>query len=134
MKRAARGQVAVEAAMAVTAFILLMFGVLDFGRAYWTWQTLATVAREGARWGIVHGADSGLSAKEAEAQGVSWVASQFGKSLPAKAKVDFSWPGGSNEPGNPVRVTIESDYKPTTPLLGKKKIPLRGVSEMRIIR
>lgn len=134
MRRATRGQVAVESALAVTAFMLLLFGILDFGRAFWTWQTLAVVAREGARWGIVHGSDSGVSKKDAESQGASWLQSEFGKTLPAKAKVTFSWPDGSNDPGDAVRVTIQSDYQPATPLLGKKKITLQGVSEMRIIR
>ena len=134
MRRGTRGQVVVESALAVTAFLVLLLGVLDFGRAFFTWQTLATVSREGARWGIVHGADSGLSKGDAEKQGEAWVKNQFGQNLPAKAKVTFSFPNGTHEPGNPVRVKVESDFEPATPLLGKKKVKLQGVSEMHIIR
>jgi Flp pilus assembly protein TadG len=127
------GQVVAEVALAVTAFLVLALAVLDFGRGLWTWQLLASVAREAARWAIVHGDDAGLTPSEAETQCASWVQSQFGGSLPADAKLTFDWPNGTNEPGDPVRVTVQSDFKPVTPLLGSTKVKLQGVSEMRVM-
>ena len=133
MRRPA-GQVVVESALAVTAFMLILFGILDFGRAFWTWQSLSTGAREAVRWAIVHGADAGLSKSETATQGEAWVLSQFGSTLPANVTVMFSWPDGSNEPGQAVRVSLKSDFAPATPLLGTNKIPLEGLSQMEIIR
>ena len=133
MRRSDGGQVVVESALAMAAFVMLVIGVLDFGRAFFAWQTLSVVAREGARWGMVHGSESGLSKDQAETQGAGWMQSQFGTSLPPQAKVKFTWPDGSNEPGNTVRVSVEADYTPVTPLLGTKKVKLEGVSQMEII-
>jgi hypothetical protein len=112
----------------------MMFGVLDFARAYWSWQALGNGAREGARWAIVHGSDAGLSKHDAETQLETYVAAQFGKGLPPGWKTKVTWPDHTNDPGNAVRVELESDFNAITPLLGLKKMKLSGISEMRIIR
>jgi Flp pilus assembly protein TadG len=133
-KRGAAGQVIVESAIAVTTFLVLMFGVLDFGRAFFTWQTLSTVAHEGARWAIVHGADSGMTMPAAATAGADYVIANFGKGLPKGTTVAITWPEDSNEAGMPVRVALNYQFTPATPLLGKQKLTLRGIAEMRIIR
>lgn len=53
-----RGQAMVEFAIIFPIFILLMVGMFDLGRVVWVNNTLATAAREGARYAIVHGAKS----------------------------------------------------------------------------
>jgi Flp pilus assembly protein TadG len=133
-RRGQAGQVIVESAIAITTFLLLMFGVLDFGRAFFAWQTLATVAHEGARWAIVHGADSGMTMSAAAAAGKDYIFDNFGKGLPTGTAVAITWPENSNEADKPVRVALDYQFTPATPLLGKTKLGLRGVAEMRIIR
>jgi hypothetical protein len=51
-----RGQAMVEFALVFPIFILLMVGMFDLGRVIWVNNTLATAAREAARYAIVHGA------------------------------------------------------------------------------
>lgn len=43
----------VEFALILPLFILLLFGILDFGRAIYGYNTINNAAREGARWAIV---------------------------------------------------------------------------------
>jgi Flp pilus assembly protein TadG len=55
--RGERGQALVEAAMITPVVLLIMVGIFEVGRAYQTWQVLTNAAREGARAGIVPGAN-----------------------------------------------------------------------------
>jgi hypothetical protein len=48
----------VEFALIFPIFILLLVGIFDLGRVIWVNDTLATAAREAARYAIVHGAKS----------------------------------------------------------------------------
>lgn len=53
-----RGQAMVEFALIFPIFILLLVGMFDLGRVVWVNNTLATAAREAARYAIVHGENS----------------------------------------------------------------------------
>lgn len=48
-----RGQSMVEFALILPLLILLLFGILDLGRAVYAYSTINNAAREGARWAIV---------------------------------------------------------------------------------
>ena len=53
--RGERGQALAEFAMILPVFFLLLFSLVDFGRAFYTWLVLTNAAREGARVGAVQG-------------------------------------------------------------------------------
>ena len=44
------GAVAVEFALVVPVFLMMVFGIVDLGRAYYTLNYLVSAAREGARY------------------------------------------------------------------------------------
>lgn len=51
-----------EAALALVVFLLLLFGVMDFGRALYAYHFVSSVARDGSRWASVRGSKcTGLS-------------------------------------------------------------------------
>ena len=52
------GQAMVEFALVAPIFFLLLFSIIDFGRAVYYIQALNNAAREGARYAIVHGGNS----------------------------------------------------------------------------
>jgi Flp pilus assembly protein TadG len=52
------GQAMVEFALVAPMFLLLLFSIIDFGRAVYYIQALNNAAREGARYAIVHGGNS----------------------------------------------------------------------------
>lgn len=57
-RRRRRGQAIAEFAIAAPIFFLILFAIIDFGRYVYYVQVLNNAAREGARYAIVHGADS----------------------------------------------------------------------------
>jgi Flp pilus assembly protein TadG len=47
-----RGQTLVEFALAVMLFLTLLFGIIEFGRALWSWNTIVQATRAGARFAV----------------------------------------------------------------------------------
>jgi Flp pilus assembly protein TadG len=43
----------VEFAFATIVFFLILFGILEFSRALWTWNTIVQATRAGARYAVV---------------------------------------------------------------------------------
>jgi Flp pilus assembly protein TadG len=52
------GQALVETALILPLFLALLLGIVDMGRAVWATTSLASAAREAARYAIVHGGTS----------------------------------------------------------------------------
>lgn len=52
-QRGRRGQAVVEFALILPVFMLMLFGAIEFGRAYYTLHLLTNAAREGARTGML---------------------------------------------------------------------------------
>jgi Flp pilus assembly protein TadG len=50
-----RGETLVEFALALTLFLTIIFGTLQYGVAVWQYNMLSNLAQEGARWASVHG-------------------------------------------------------------------------------
>ncbi|WP_427019319.1 TadE/TadG family type IV pilus assembly protein (plasmid) [Pseudarthrobacter sp. P1] len=82
-----RGAVAVEFALLLPVLLLLVLGIMEFGRAYNVQISASNAAREGARYVAVNYSQTGYS--DAKAAGVALAA---GPSLPAgtTATVSFS--------------------------------------------
>jgi Flp pilus assembly protein TadG len=57
--RKERGGVAVEFAILLPVFMLLLFGVIDFGHAFYLQQVVTSASREGARYATKYHTDSG---------------------------------------------------------------------------
>ena len=95
-----RGANLVEMALLVPLLLLILVGVTDLGRAYFTYITMINAAREGARYGVDHPGDhGGMTARvfsEAQANGVDL----------AGADVDIDETGS----GHPVTVTVTLDF------------------------
>lgn len=53
-----RGAALVEFAIVATVFISVMFGVIEFGRLFWTHNALRDAARRGARYATIRRDDS----------------------------------------------------------------------------
>lgn len=57
-KQNRRGAAAVEFAVVAPVFLLLVFGIIEFGRMVMVQQVITNAAREGARQGIIPGSSS----------------------------------------------------------------------------
>ncbi|MCE9508435.1 MAG: pilus assembly protein [Alphaproteobacteria bacterium] len=49
-----QGTVAVEFAMVAVLFMTFLFGIIEVGRVFWTWNTLQYAVETTARYAIVH--------------------------------------------------------------------------------
>jgi Flp pilus assembly protein TadG len=53
--RSERGQTIVEFALVVSFLFLIIFGIVEFSRLFFSYATMSHGTREAARWGIVRG-------------------------------------------------------------------------------
>jgi Flp pilus assembly protein TadG len=115
--RKERGANLVEMALLVPLLLLLLVGVADLGRAYFTYITMINAAREGARHGVDHPADTGgIIARvlsEAELNGVDL----------AGADIRIQETG----PSHPVTVTVTLDFDVILAgVLGQPSFPIQA--------
>lgn len=90
----------VEFAVVLVVLIPLLFAIIEFGYGYYVRLSLASAAREGGRWAVVRGAQSGRAANTAAVQ--AYVQSRT--TLPVTAVVTPD--GGSGNPGEVVQVVV----------------------------
>ena len=106
-----RGATLVELALVLPILVLLVFGIVEFGRAYNAQVTLTHAAREGAR---VLALTRDAGAAETAAVGAA-------TSLdPAQLSVTSD----SCDPGLPTQVTLSYDFTYDIPLLGSDTLTL----------
>lgn len=114
VKRGLKGEhggVAVEFAILVPVFLLLLFGIIDFGHAYYMKQSVSNASREGARYGTRYTTDTSgnhLLPNAISPTISSWVTSKYSSLLPSDANLTVT-PGGagytSGTPGDDLSVT-----------------------------
>jgi Flp pilus assembly protein TadG len=104
-----RGTSLVEFALVLPLLLLILFGVLDFGKAFNYRNDQTHLAAEGARWAVVNANPGGGSlqqyikdqADSAELRSLAQVCIEF----PTNSET-----GTSGQVGDPVSVTVKSDY------------------------
>lgn len=133
------GQSLVEFALVVPVMFMLIFGLIDVGRAVWQSNTLAYATREATRYAIVHGAGSAspvpycssctnatiTAVVEQNAIGVSGIT------------VTVGYPDGNNDRGSRVFVDATAPFVPMPSqylLGGALTVTLRGGSMLVIQR
>jgi Flp pilus assembly protein TadG len=98
-----KGAVAVEFAIILPLFLVLVFGIMEFGRAFNIQVSLSEAARESARYAAVHCAQAGYDESDALAAALS-----AAPSVPLDtADVAIQYSGdGTCAAGNNVEVTV----------------------------
>jgi len=147
MKRhAQRGSSLPEMAIAAGCLLLLMFGIVDFGRAMYTYGFVAQLARQGARYWIVRGTTSCTNSNSqlancnaTTAQIQSYVQSlSEGLTTPSNitvtpTKVSCPNSGGAlptAAPGCTISVTVSYPFKFMTGILPSAAITMSSTSTM----
>ncbi len=100
-----RGAAAVEFALVLPILILLVFGVIEFGRGYHARSTLTHAARESVRVAALSSGDPVATARNA-------APNLDGPSIVVTISPDPC------VPGNPVTVTLAYDHEYAIPLYG----------------
>ncbi|MDQ6884548.1 MAG: pilus assembly protein [Candidatus Dormibacteraeota bacterium] len=127
-----------EFALILPVLVLILLGVVDFGRVFYYWTSIANAAREGARYAIVHPTaitstcksdPSNVKFRVKQEAGttlvltdsnisVYWVDASTGATTDAAANC-MPLPGDQRIYQNPnaVRVDVAYDFKAITPLI-----------------
>jgi Flp pilus assembly protein TadG len=107
-RRWERGTTLPETAIIVAVLLALVFGIFEFGRALYTYNLVADMARKGARWAIVRGSlCTRLDHCPASADDIlTYVKTLNGGGLdPTLITVDGAGTGAGNTHGSPIWTT-----------------------------
>jgi Flp pilus assembly protein TadG len=113
-----RGAAVIEFALLVPILLLLLFGIIEFGRGYNARTTLTHASREAVRVVAVGDGDATAAARAA-APALD----------PAQLTVTVS--ASPCTPGEPVTVTVTYPFRYTVPLFGEGTITLTERGTMR---
>ena len=102
-----RGQAYVEFALTALALVLLMFGIFEMCLLFYDYDLVSYAASSGARWAMVHGANSSSPATSADVQ--NYVQGIVPGLNPARLGVNAYWPQG-NKPGSVVTVNVSYSF------------------------
>ena len=120
-----RGQSLVEFALVLPLFVLLLFGILDFGRAVLAYNSISNAAREGARTAIVNQRVSDIQGRAVDqATGVQLASTDvriaFRESSNPNNVSNVCQQSGTPAPrvGCVAVVTVRTVYQAATPVIG----------------
>jgi Flp pilus assembly protein TadG len=120
--RSRSGQSLVEFALVAPLFFLLVFGITDFGRLFFTQETLQFALREAGRYAV-----TGQHMSDAQGNALSRVASIKTIAQQKAIGIDVSnisiSSGGvanfAGDPGDTVVVSLTTNLKLITPMIGR---------------
>jgi Flp pilus assembly protein TadG len=128
----------VEFALILPVLALLLFGMLDFGKAFNYWIDETHLANEGARFAVVNKnpATSGSLQQYIRNQVTSNELRNGGtSSVPSPVQVCIEFPSGTSNVGDPVRVTLTATYRWLGVLAARMSVTqttISGSSTMRL--
>jgi Flp pilus assembly protein TadG len=125
-RKASRGQTLVEFALIIPLFVLLLFGIVDFGRAVLASNSISNAAREGARTAIVNQRVSDIQGRIIDqATGVALAASDIRIAYRDSSNPNDVTNVCRNTAGVPAPrvgcvavVTVRAIYQAATPVIG----------------
>lgn len=101
------GQTLVEFSLILPLLLIMLFGLVDFGRAFYTWLVVTNAAREGARTGATQ---QDLSAIQTR------INQSIGSLDPAELTMTITNVQGPR--GQPITVDLTYDFQYVTPIGG----------------
>jgi Flp pilus assembly protein TadG len=113
------GVALVEFALVAPLLLVLLFGMLDFGRAFNYWIDTTHLANEGARWTVVNSVPSPSGTLQTYLRSradTDELRNGGSSAVPDPLEVCLTFlnpdgtPGGSRTVGNPVKVTTSVTY------------------------
>jgi len=115
------GAALVEFALVLPLLLVLLFGMLDFGKAFNYWIDETHLANEGARWAVVNKNPGGGTLQEYIQQQADTPELQSGGtgSVGTPLQVCISFPNGTADVGDPVNVSASFTYN-WMPFLGNQ--------------
>jgi Flp pilus assembly protein TadG len=107
------GVALVEFALVIPLLLVLLLGVLDFGKGFNYWIDETHLANEAARFAVVNknpGTSGSLQDYVLGQADTNELRSGGTSSVPAKPQVCISFPNGTSNVGDPVKATVTLNY------------------------
>jgi len=124
------GTALVEFGLVIVVFFMFVFGVMDFGRALYTYHFVSNAACEATRYAMVRGSSSTEPATAADIE--SYVKSLAPQGIdPSNLTVSTSWIP-SHAPGSSVRIQVSDNFQSTSPFFRTYHMTLSDSSQMII--
>ncbi len=124
-----KGQSLVEFALILPVLLLLVFGIIEFGRALNTYLIISNASREGARYAVVGADNSEIN---------SAILAKIPTLDPDNLSIDID-PGSKSERkhGAPVDIKVSYELNLITPIVGSlisddNAIEIQSVTTMRM--
>ena len=114
LRRRTYGQSLAEFALIAPVFLMMVLGVVDLGRVFYSYEALANATREGARYCALHAHDT--YAKNVSSDTRTRVTDELGGSV-SNLSVASPACDTSVVTGEPVTVTASTTFTPITPLI-----------------
>ena len=138
--RSEDGVALVEFALVLPVLVLLLFGMLDFAKAFNYWIDETHLANEAARFAAVNKnpASSGTTLQEYIRDQANTPELRDGgtPSVTSPLEVCIEFPAGTSNVGDPVKVTVETSYQwlgvITGEIPGLSAATIRGQATMRL--
>jgi hypothetical protein len=130
------GQALVEFALVLLPLTLLLFGMIDLGRAFNYWNDATHLTAEAARFAVVDrkpqpGSGLSLQAQIRDQSDTAELRNGGTPSVTDGAQVCIDFPNGTSNPGDPVRVRMSFTYS-WLPLIGKPDSSIASTTVMRL--
>jgi Flp pilus assembly protein TadG len=127
-----KGSAALEGALCLLLFLMLIFSFMDFGRMLFAYNQMAYAARVGTRYAAVHGAKSGSTATGDDVQSV--IRAGIVGLDPTAVTVTTTWTPDKN-PGSTANVRVQYPFDPMPPyLISLGSFNVQSVSQVVIIQ
>ena len=107
------GAALIEFALVLPLLLILMLGMVDFGKAFNYWIDETHLAHSGSRWAAVNknpGPGGTLQESIRDSADTSELRDGGTNSIADPLQVCVSFPNGTSNVGDPVRITVSSDY------------------------
>ena len=108
LRRDQKGQSLVEISLAMPVLLLILVGILDLGRAYFTFVSLADAAGEGAAYAAIYPTQTQNILNRTADASTGMVVLSTDMITVTHGLLDF---------GAPITVTVEYDYDLITPII-----------------
>jgi Flp pilus assembly protein TadG len=127
--KADRGQSLTEFAVGVTLLLILLAGVLDLGRAYFTLLSLRDAAQEGALYGSLAPTDT--AAIRARVRTSSGWPVDFSTFTDTQIAINVAGPACA---GSELVVTLQMDFIMAAPFIGGRVLPLTAEAKDTVLQ
>ena len=111
-----------EFSLVIVALVIVMLGIIDFARMYFTYATVANAAREGARYGIIYPTQR-TAEDSPDPNNIVYRTRSMLQLISNTAEIQITYPDdGCETPGCRIRIKVSTQFDMWTPLIPRFQV------------